>query len=193
MFMLSPTLKDNLLLLLSTAAISGILVPFVLKQIDQQRAERQRQSDANRTRQEKLIESQAAFLDRLTEKLWKWRYICIKVTYYGGQGDQSGYDAANKAYSEQFWLVLNEIRIEISKAHHLLSPAVLEKLRTFYTLIVNLDRELLSVSTIADISKRQILYMDLNYKIFSAITDTIDSLLNIIASDLQLKKVTVQL
>ena len=181
-------LRDSLILLGATAAVSGFLIPFVLKLVDHRKAVEEKDREIRRALHEKLTDAQASFLDRLTERLWKWRYAIIRVTYYGGIDDPHGYDQAREAYSLQFWGILNDIRVEISRARRLVSPSVLEDLRAFYGRIVSLDRELLAITAEEDSTMRKLQYMDLNHKIFSEVSDGVDEVLDIVANDLHLSR-----
>jgi len=184
-------LRDSLILLAATAIVSGFLVPFVLKRIDSQREAQAKDRDLKRVRRDRLIDAQVAFLDRLTETLWSWRYLVMRITYYGGIADEQGFEKARQAYNEKFWFSLNEIRVEISKSSRLVSTRVLEDLRGFYNSIVALDRDLLSAAAIEDVVERRMTYMDLNHKVFGEISDQIDNLLSKVADDLHLSKKTV--
>lgn len=64
---LSQDFIEKALLLLITAALTGFLIPYILKIIDERRA-----------RQAKIIEAQSMFLDEISRLLWKWRYMFIK-------------------------------------------------------------------------------------------------------------------
>ena len=81
-----PELSEKLILLAATAVLSGLLVPYILKRIELQRATYEKDRDADRSRQEKLIASQSEFLDKLTDTVWQWRYMAVRLTYYGGLG-----------------------------------------------------------------------------------------------------------
>jgi hypothetical protein len=164
-------LRDSLILLGATAATSGFLVPFILKRIDAHRGIEEKDRELRRARRDKLVEAQAIFLDRLTEKLWKWRYIFMRVAYYGGVADEHSLEQAREAYGTQFWGILNDIRVELSRSRRLVSPEVLDALREFYDQIVAWDRLLLTVSNIKDPVEKKLTYMDLNHKIFGEVSD----------------------
>jgi hypothetical protein len=181
-------LIDDLILLAATAALSGFVVPYILKTIEQNRADHEKIREDQRARHEKLVDAQANFLDRLTEKLWKWRYLTIRLTYYGGIPGSDKYAESKEAYSEGFWSILNDIRVEISKSRRLVSESVVKELQAFYGQIVKLDRELLAIAAEKDEVQRYILYMDLNYKVFLTVSNNIDLLLETVATDLCLTK-----
>ena len=67
----------NVCLLLLTALLTGLLVPYLLKVIDNRKAMRQQERASALARQAKIIEDQAQFLDNLAVELWKWRYMAF--------------------------------------------------------------------------------------------------------------------
>ena len=76
---------QNIVLLLLTALLTGLLVPYLLKVVDDRKSTRQKEREAALARQAKIIDAQSQLLDDLTQQLWRWRYLCIRLTYYGGQ------------------------------------------------------------------------------------------------------------
>ena len=183
-------LRDSLVLLFATATVSGFVIPWVLKRIDSRRETQQRDRELERARRDKLMDAQVSFLDRFTDKIWAWRYLLIRVTYYGGISDDQGYQQARQTYSETIWSDLNNIRVEISRASRLVSPSVLEEMQAFYQRIVALDRELLSVAAIEDPLERRMTYKDLNQTVFLDVSNAIDALLRSVADDLHLSSTT---
>ncbi|HET8546534.1 MAG TPA: hypothetical protein VFL57_00945 [Bryobacteraceae bacterium] len=167
-------------------ALSAFAIPFVLKFWEQQRAVREKDRDAARLRQDKLIQAQTEFLDQLTQQLWRWRYLTMRVTYYGGTDVAARYGTAREAYDNQIWDVLNDIRFEISKSRRLVSVAVHDALRNFYNTIVEIDRDLLSISAEADPTAKKLMYTDMNHKVFSSVSESIDKLVETVAVDLGL-------
>jgi hypothetical protein len=185
---LRPELAEKLILLAATAVLSGFLVPYILKRIELQRATYEKDRDADRSRQEKLIASQSEFLDKLTETVWQWRYMAVRLTYYGGGDDTAQYDNAARAYAGEFWPVLHALRVEISKSYRLVSADMLDRLKSFYQEVVKIDLDLQAIASELDPFQKRILYMDMNHRLFHCVSDDIDHLLEKIAGDLHLAK-----
>jgi F0F1-type ATP synthase membrane subunit b/b' len=122
---LDQAFVEQIILLALTALISGIVIPYIFKNIDERKL-----------RQGKIIEAQAKLLDDLSQLLWKWRYLAKQVVYYGVQENHERYDHAKKQYDEGVWEILEAFRVEISKSRRLVSEASYEKLDSFYKYIV---------------------------------------------------------
>jgi hypothetical protein len=182
----SSDFVEKLILLTFTAALSGFSIPYILRRIELQRASYEKDRDAERSRQEKILQAQSEFLDKLTDTIWQWRYMAVRVTYYGGGDETAMYDTAAQAYAEKFWIVLHAFRVEISKAYRLVSADSLRQLKSFYSQTVKIDLELRRISSEPDPIQKQILYMDMNHRLYSAVSDEIDHLIEAVARDLRL-------
>jgi hypothetical protein len=101
---------ENVALVLITAGVSGLGVPLVLKHIDEARTQELKNREAALSRQSKIIDAQAAFLDELSQVLWEWRYTAMKITYYGSSGKQELYEQSCEKYQNEIWQHLNKIR-----------------------------------------------------------------------------------
>src|SRR5262249_13958543 len=112
----SQEFLEKVVILLLTALLTGLVAPYVLKRIDDAKSVQQKILEADLARQAKVIEAQSKFLDDITETLWNWRYLSMKVAYYG-MGDQGpSYAAARKGYDLQIWEVLKRLRNQINKS-----------------------------------------------------------------------------
>jgi predicted RNA-binding protein len=127
-------------------------------------------------------------LDKLTDTVWQWRYMAVRLTYYGGGDDTAQYDNAARAYAKEFWPVLHALRVEISKSYRLVSADMLDHLKSFYQQVVKIDLDLRAIASELDPLQRRILYMDMNHRLFHSVSDDIDHLLEKIAGDLRLAK-----
>jgi hypothetical protein len=75
------SLADNLILLVVTAGLTGVLVPALKGILDYMKEQRQRKI----ARQREVLESQAKLLERLAELLWRYWKLALEVAYYGKQ------------------------------------------------------------------------------------------------------------
>jgi len=148
----SQNFLEGLLLLLSTAALSGFLVPYVLKEvdarklkeqkaIDERKNREQKEFEADLARQSKVLEAQAQLLESLAKKLWEFQLLAIAVSYYKFHHDEAKYENALKEYDEKAWMYFGTIRTEISKALYLTSS------ETYHALLGLYIRELIPLDS----------------------------------------------
>ena len=187
---LSQDLLEKVALLLLTALLSGLLIPYVLKRVEEARRTEQKVLEADLARQSKLIEAQAEFLDELTDTLWSWRYLTIRVAYYG-QSAQNKYVAAVSDYEEQIWDVLFKLRKQTSKSRRLVSEETYKRLVELYDRIVGeLDPELREAISKLDSSERVAALAKLNERLRWQETKNLDDVIDAIAAEVGLKKQT---
>jgi hypothetical protein len=177
---ISKTFIEAISTLLITAIISGLLIPYILKTIDGQN-----------TRQSKIIEAQSKFLDDISQLLWKWRSVNIKVVYYGSTNRKDRYNNAKKEYEEVMWDIMNNLRGEIGRSRRLASEKAYQDLVALYWELVGLA---IKVTTLianeeSDENIRQH-FAELNQVINSQLTVKIDDMLNFLATELRLKQIT---
>lgn len=186
---------QNLGLLLVTAALTGLLIPYILKRVEHKRTLEQKDREADLARQAKVIEAQAAFLDELSLHLWNWRYLSMKLAYYGARqadADNPKYAEAEANYDTNIWDVFRLTRNEISRSRRLLSTQMYKRLVDLYeSEMVKLDNEIAGARTMLDVADRTEAFFTLNQQIFYGVTSHIDELLNEIASELGLNQTVV--
>ena len=174
-------LLRSLILLGATAVITGLGVPIVLRRVDESRDERQKNKEARLARQQKVIEAQSKLLDDLSELLWRWRYLSIRIAYYGLLGDAEDYGRAEDEYDRQVWDVFDGVRVQISRARRLASEEAYNVLLRFYEeQLVELDKELMRARDTAPDNRRAV-YFELNKRIMSDTSTQIDNVLHEIA------------
>lgn len=179
---------ESIVLLVITAALTGFLIPYILKRIDDRKLRELKDHEAQMARQNKLIEAQSKFLEDFSQLLWKFRYMCIKVTYYGSRNNHDKYDSTRIEYDERVWEVLNAIRNEISRSRRLVSEKSYQELLKLYERIVELDNTVSSLITTEEPRKnRSTEFSKLNSFIYSDMTKQIDDVINAMATELHLK------
>jgi len=170
---------EKISLLMLTAILTGFLVPYILKTIDD-----------GRLRRSKVIEAQSKFLDDISHILWKWRYLSIKVVYYANRDSIEKYKSVKKEYDENIWEVFNQVRSEISKSRRLVSEKSYKDLLELYTYMVELDKKISSlIERDGPESKWENEASILNTLIYVDVTKKIDEIVNSLATELHLKKV----
>lgn len=178
---------QNLTLLLLTALISGLGIPYLLKVVEDRKLRKQKQFEADLARQGKLIDAQSKLLDDLTQILWKWRYLAKSVVYYRSRSDKERYDAARKQYEDNVWNLLNEFRTEISRSRRLVSEGAFQNLNSLYDYVVHdLDLKisnLISEDT-PDVPED---FRKMADRFSEEVSKRLDEALNDLASELHLK------
>ncbi len=177
---------EKIILLLVTGMLTGFLIPFILKRIDEQKAKEQKEREAMLARQSKIIEAQSELFKILSKLLWDWRYLIMKVSYYGGQKTDDRFKEAWNKYDTDIWNILNQIRYQASLSRSLISEAVYGQLITFYYEIVNFDKQLQHIINEKDTIKKVLQLADLNVLIFNEATSKVDALIDNIAKDVNL-------
>jgi hypothetical protein len=120
-FTLSQGFIEKIVIVVLTALLARFIVPYVLKLVDEAKDKRQKKFEADLARQGKIIEAQSELIDDITKTLWEWRYLSIKVSYYGVGRKKSLYTAAQKDYEARIWDVLSALRFQITKSRRLVS------------------------------------------------------------------------
>lgn len=139
---LTQTFWEQLLILLSTALLTGFLVPYVLRRIDESRSIAQKVREAGIARQARLIDAQSNFLDETTEVLWAWRYLSMKVAYDASTPVDEMYAASVLEYQKDIWDILSRLRNQTSKARRLVSESGYQRMVALYDQIVELDGQI---------------------------------------------------
>ena len=171
---------QNVIVLLITALLSGFLIPYILKMVDDSKSQRRKITEAELQRQEKIIEAQSKLLDDITRLLWQWRYLSIKLTYYGGQNQGDSYTQARQQYDVNVWDILNALRTEISRARRLVSEAAYQQLLLLYKDIVQLDRDLRTLEGLTGV-EQQMTAVEFNQRIYGPLSAQIDDVLHDLA------------
>jgi len=179
---------EKVSLLIVTASLTGFLVPYVLKRIDESKALEQKRTEAELSRQAKLIDAQAKFLDETTEAVWAWRYLSMKVAFNGSEQRESQYAAAVKEYEAEIWNVLTRVRNQTSKSRRLISEQVYHQLVAMYDQIAQFDGRL-DVIVRGDTTPkdRAEALAPLQRELRVELTNKIDELLDVLAREVQLK------
>jgi len=140
---LSQGFLESVILLILTASVTGVLVPFILKRIDERKLKEQKEVDERRlrdqkefdaalARQSKIIDSQVVLLENLAHLLWEYQLAAIEVSYYDPAGQRDLYVSAVRKYQEKAGALFSRIRAEISKALRLTTAESYEELKDLY-------------------------------------------------------------
>ena len=183
----SQDFLEKVVILLLTALLTGLVAPYVLKRIDDAKSVQQKILDADLARQAKVIEAQSKFLDDITETLWNWRYLSMKVAYYGMGDEGPSYTAARKDYELHIWDVLSRLRNQINKSRRLASENAYKTLVSLYDQIVEIDAELAAAARETPTPKQSEELSRLNTVIRWEMTEKLDEIVDLLAKELRLK------
>lgn len=177
---------EKIVLLILTALLTGLGIPWLLKRIEQGKLLEQKKFEADLVRQGKILEAQSKLLDDLSELLWKWRYLAKKVVYYGAKEDVDQYQLARKLYDETVWDILNEFRAQISRSRRLISEQAYQRLNDLYRYVVHdIDLE---ISRIIGKEQPDVKFCQEMSERFSVeVSRKLDDALDDLASELNLK------
>ena len=164
----------------------GIVSPLLKSWFEEQISDRRLRLERDLLRQQKVINSQSLMLDELANVFWSWRYLAMRVAYYGYQAREDEYRTAVDAYNGEVWNILNKMRFSTSKVRRLFSETSFQQLRAFYQEMINLDIQISEAMQEADPITKQNLFSEINSIIFDKVTTEIDELLFGLATDAKL-------
>jgi hypothetical protein len=141
------SLKDNLILLVTAAGLTGVLVPILNGIVGWIGRRKQEKLD----RQAKVLETQAQLLEDLAALFWRYWKLALEAAYYGRQaseGSRQKFLCARERYdSQQSWEIGRNIHIAVSKAHRLIrSEGVYKDLDKLRVIVVEgIDNRLMGI------------------------------------------------
>jgi hypothetical protein len=138
----------NLVLSVLLLGMSSLLIPAVLKQIDDRKFVDQQRLQAELSRQDKIIDEQAAVLDTLAEAFWNYEIYASDVLFSRDEryGQDDWHRRAVDAYYLQSGPVLGKMRAEISTLLRLAPRPTYESfLRLYEDEVLALDSCLLEL------------------------------------------------
>ena len=141
----------NLVLSLVLLGVSSLLIPTVLKQIDDRKAVDQQQFQDELARQDKIIDAQAALLDTMAADFWDYESYASDVVISRDErfGQDDWHQRAVDAYYLQSGPLLGTMRAEISTLLQLAPQSNYESfLRLYEEEILPLDSCLLELMKI---------------------------------------------
>jgi hypothetical protein len=138
----------NLLLSVLLLGLSSLLIPAVLKQIDDRKFVDQQRLQAELSRQDKIIDDQAQVLDTLASAFWDYEGYAADVLYSRDEryGRDDWHQRAVDAYYLESGLVLGQMRADISRLLRLAPRPTYESfLRLYEEEVLALDSCLLEL------------------------------------------------
>jgi hypothetical protein len=141
----------NLILSLVLLGVSSLLFPTVLKQIDDRKAIDQQRFQEQLSRQDQILDAQAALLDTMASDFWQYELYASDVVISRDErfGQDDWHRRAVDAYYLQTGPLLGKMRGEISTLLRLAPPANYEVfLRLYEDEVLPLDSCLLELMKI---------------------------------------------
>jgi hypothetical protein len=133
---------QGLLLLIATAALTGLLVPVVKARLDERRYRDQKVFESELARQAKIIDAQAAFLDELSDLVWGFLLRALALTYYAERRDAAKLEEAWMRYDAEAWPFYARLQVETSKAQRLTTAEIKDELEGLRDWFMSFDFEL---------------------------------------------------
>jgi hypothetical protein len=187
--MLGTDFVGNLLLLLITAGLTGLLVPLLFRRIDERKHVERKLFEADLARQARIIDAQAGLIERFAGLVWEYQLLLASVPYYRQFEGRDLYPSALEAYEKDAVPLLGKIRAEISKALRLTERTTYEHLKRFYEQLLELD---LKTSLLAqrdkagrDVSAE---WSSLQSFVMDKLSEEIDKTIDDLAREVRLKK-----
>src|SRR5262249_41940100 len=99
--------------------VGGVLSPLLKSWFEERISDRRLRHEREVLRQQKVIDAQYLMLDELANIFWTWRYLAMRVAYYGCYVREDEYKAAAVAYKSEIWGVLSKLRFSTSRMRRL--------------------------------------------------------------------------
>ena len=124
----------NLVLSLLLLGVSSLLIPVVLKQIDDRKAADQQRFQDTLSRQDTVLAAQAALLDTMAADFWSYELYASDVVISRDPrfGQADWHARAVEAYYEQSGPLLGTMRSEISTLLRLAPRSTYDAFLAFY-------------------------------------------------------------
>ena len=118
----SDSFVEKAFLLVLTAALSGVMVPLIIKSVD-----------TAREGQDAIARGQANLFDDISETIVNCETLMLDVTWFGTKHAKNAemQKKAFERYSERSVDLIAKWRVQSSRAHALASPQVAKKLDAF--------------------------------------------------------------
>lgn len=181
----SPSFIEKSLLLLATAALTGILVPEISSRMAHDRTKEQLNLEAGLARQDKIIEAQSALYDRVADLVWEFHLLNVNVSFRRFLDDPAKYAEAVDRYAKESAGLLGRIRAEISKSRRLAGPAGYGLLLQLYEKEL-LPRDAILEALIAQKEPDRPAWQTHHQAMLSTVLTAIDSTLEKLAAEMTL-------
>jgi hypothetical protein len=128
----TPAFLEKVVLLLITAALTGVLVPAIAGWLSEARFREQKVFEAELQRQRDILSAQSELLKSLSKLSWEFQLMNIDVSFYKLNKNKIAYSRAVEKYQSKAGEILGLIRAEMSTSRRLVSPFMQQKLSKLY-------------------------------------------------------------
>ena len=141
-----PSFIEKALLLILTAALTGVLVPYINAKLSDRKFKEQRLFDAEIARQNKIIDAQNELLVELERLVHTFQLRAFAVAWYKvADKNPNRYEKSRNEYEDNAWEFFVKMQTLIGKARRLTSLEVHKKLEQFYDEMTGLDMNLVKL------------------------------------------------
>jgi hypothetical protein len=141
--LLAVTFGESVALLVLTAALTGVLAPFLAQIINRRRLIEQRRFDEELKRETAFFDAQTQFLKELATAVYDYLEKALAVSYAAHLSPKD-FKRVWDAYNAESFALLGRIAAQVSMARTLFSSATADRLQAFYsdTLEDAIDKQL---------------------------------------------------
>src|SRR5215469_9559440 len=107
-----PSLRRDLVLVLVTGVITGVIAPLIEAHFQTSALQRQKEQNAALARKTSVIQAQEKMLDLLSEQLLEYEFLAFKVSYYKAQHNENEFEVAAKQYDTVLEIVPPENSVQ---------------------------------------------------------------------------------
>ena len=137
------SLLEKVLLLVLTAILTGLLVPYINNKLADQRAVREKTEAADLARQASVLREQEQFLAQLERTIFDFHTKAAAVCWYRSQQpDEEKYAKSFAEYDTVSWKFMSDMHALLSKAKRLTSETAYATLEQHQRRWEALDLEL---------------------------------------------------
>jgi hypothetical protein len=138
----SESFIEKLALLVIAALLSGIVAPIVITVFNAQDAARQKEREANRARNEAILQAQSNLLTEFSDVIFTYETLALDVSWYRTEVgmDKERYETAYPRYSDRVIDLFAKWRSLTSRARALGSKQISNEMLEFHRrVLVNQD------------------------------------------------------
>jgi hypothetical protein len=130
--LVAVTFGESLILLVVTAALTGVLAPIVVAVVNRRRLNEQRRFEEELKRETAFFDAQADFLKDLATAIFEFLEKALAVSYAGYLSPER-FRQVWDAYEAESFALLGRIGSQVSMARTLFSSATADRLQDFYS------------------------------------------------------------
>jgi len=185
---LSQSFIEKVLLIILTAILTGILIPYINSKIAQRKFKEQKLFEAEIARQSKIIESQNELLIKLEHLVHSFQLRAIAVAWYqSSDKNPTKFQESRNIYDKNAWGFFIDMQTLIGKASRFTSPEVQKELENFYDEMKKVDIKLVKLLK-GDTSDEE--WLEFQHNLKSEYGIKLKKIMELLAKDYGLSKMT---